>query len=60
LIRAQVVIGETIAKLFSAFDAKVVINYFHGGADAERIVEEIVSNGGDAFVSRPMSQKDSK
>jgi 3-oxoacyl-[acyl-carrier protein] reductase len=43
-------IGETIAKLFSAFDAKVVINYFHGEADAERVVKEIVGNGGDALA----------
>jgi 3-oxoacyl-[acyl-carrier protein] reductase len=43
-------IGETTAKLFSAFDAKVVVNYFRGAADAERIVEEIVSAGGDALA----------
>jgi len=43
-------IGETIAKLFAAFDAKVVVNYFQGKADAERVVDEIVGDGGEALA----------
>lgn len=43
-------IGETTAKLFSLYGAKVAINYFQGKEDADRIVKEITDNGGDAFA----------
>lgn len=43
-------IGETTAKLFSLHGAKVVINYFQGEEDANRIVKEIVGNGGNAIA----------
>lgn len=43
-------IGETTAKLFSLYGAKVVINYFQGKEDAKRIVDEIVGNGGKAIA----------
>ena len=42
-------LGETSAKLFALFGAKVVVNYFHGKQDAERIVNEIIAEGGEAF-----------
>jgi 3-oxoacyl-[acyl-carrier protein] reductase len=42
-------LGETTAKLFALSGAKVVVNYFRGKQDAERIVNEIVAEGGEAF-----------
>ncbi len=42
-------LGETTAKLFSLLGAKVIVNYFHGKHDAERIVNEIIEEGGEAF-----------
>ena len=41
-------IGETIAKLFALFGAKVIVNYFRGEKDAKRIVNAIMGDGGDA------------
>jgi 3-oxoacyl-[acyl-carrier protein] reductase len=51
-------IGETIAKLFALHGARVVVNYFRGAADADRVVGEITADGGEAVavaadVSRP-------
>lgn len=44
-------IGETTAKLFALYGAKVVINYFQGKEDAERIVKEIADSGhGEAMA----------
>ena len=43
-------IGETTAKLFSLHGARVAVNYFRGHNDAQRIVDEIVSNGGQALA----------
>lgn len=43
-------IGETTAKLFSLYGAKIVVNYFRGKGDAERIVDEIINGGGDAIA----------
>ena len=43
-------IGETAAKLFSLYGAKVVINYFHGKEDAGRLVNEIIAHGGSAIA----------
>jgi 3-oxoacyl-[acyl-carrier protein] reductase len=45
-------IGETIAKLFGAYGARVVVNYFRGEEDAERIVGEIVDAGGTALKAQ--------
>ncbi len=42
-------IGEVTAKLFSLHGAKVVVNYFKGQEDAERVVKEIKNAGGRAF-----------
>ncbi len=42
-------LGETTAKLFALSGAKVIVNYFHGKHDAERIVNEIIEEGGEAF-----------
>ncbi|HDZ76969.1 MAG TPA: SDR family NAD(P)-dependent oxidoreductase, partial [Candidatus Omnitrophica bacterium] len=42
-------IGETTAKLFSLYGAKVVVNYFKGKSDARKIVCEIAKHGGAAF-----------
>lgn len=42
-------IGETTAKLFAIYGAKVAINYFKGTKDAERIVDEIIEYGGSAL-----------
>ena len=39
-------IGETIAKMFAAFGSFVAVNYYRGKDDAERIVDEIRSEGG--------------
>ncbi|MDO8488563.1 MAG: glucose 1-dehydrogenase [Candidatus Omnitrophota bacterium] len=38
-------IGETTAKLFALQGAKVIINYFKGKQDSEKIVHEIKSQG---------------
>ena len=43
-------IGEVTAKLFSLYGSKVVVNYFHGKEDANRIVDEIVKGGGNALA----------
>jgi 3-oxoacyl-[acyl-carrier protein] reductase len=43
-------IGETIAKLFALHGARVVVNYHRGADDAARVVEEIVTAGGDAMA----------
>ena len=43
-------IGETTAKLFSVYGAKVAINYFRGEDDALRIVREIEDHGGEAIA----------
>lgn len=45
-------IGETMAKLFALVGSKVVVNYRRGQADAERIVKEIVDEGGTAIAVR--------
>ena len=45
-------IGETTAKLFAAFGARVIVNYHHGKEDAERIVREILAEGGEAIAFR--------
>ncbi|ARA94455.1 hypothetical protein AWN76_015690 [Rhodothermaceae bacterium RA] len=42
-------IGETIAKLFAAHGARVVVNYHRGKGDAERVVDEIAAAGGQAM-----------
>ena len=43
-------LGETMAKLFSLHGAKVVVNYYRGRQDAQRVVDEITGNGGEAFA----------
>lgn len=43
-------IGETTAKLFSVYGAKVAVNYFKGKDDAQRIVQEIEDHGGQAMA----------
>ena len=43
-------IGEMTAKLFAAYGAKVVVNYFRGREDAEKIVQDIVEQGGEAMA----------
>ncbi len=43
-------IGETTAKLFSLYGAKVAVNYLNGRDDAERIVKEITGSGGAAIA----------
>ena len=45
-------IGETTAKLFAMLGAKVVVNYYRGAQDAERIANEIQDAGGDAVALR--------
>lgn len=45
-------IGETTAKLFALFGARVAVNYFKGKNDAEAIVDEIRKNGGTAMAVR--------
>jgi|GEM_PF-4453 len=42
-------IGETMAKLFALFGAKVIVNYFRGEKDAKRVVTAITGEGGDAI-----------
>ena len=41
-------LGEVTAKLLAAGGAAVTLTYYRGEQDARRIVEEIVSHGGDA------------
>lgn len=41
-------IGETTAKLFSLYGAKVIVNYYRGKKDATRIVSEITEGNGTA------------
>jgi 3-oxoacyl-[acyl-carrier protein] reductase len=43
-------IGETVAKLFALHGSRVVVNYHRGAADAQRVVEEIISVGGEALA----------
>ena len=43
-------IGETTAKLFALYGAKVIVNYHRGAYDAARIVKEIADAGGDAMA----------
>lgn len=43
-------IGETTAKLFAAHGARVVVNYYRGAIDAERVVGEITEAGGEALA----------
>jgi 3-oxoacyl-[acyl-carrier protein] reductase len=43
-------IGETTAKLFGLYGAKVVVNFYRGKTDAGRIVDEIVQEGGAAVA----------
>ncbi len=43
-------IGQTTAKLFSLYGAKVIINYFKGKESAENIVKEIIKNKGEAIA----------
>ena len=41
-------LGEVTAKLLAAGGADVIITYYHGQQDAQRVVEEIVSHGAKA------------
>lgn len=41
--------GEVTAKLFGIYGAKVAVNYFRSKDDAERVVNEINADGGNAF-----------
>ena len=41
-------LGEVSAKLLAAGGAEVILTYYRGEKDAQRIVEEIVSQGGNA------------
>jgi NADP-dependent 3-hydroxy acid dehydrogenase YdfG len=41
-------LGEVTAKLLAAGGAEVIITYYHGEQDAQRVVEEIVSHGANA------------
>ena len=43
-------IGETTAKLFALHGAKVVVNYFRGETDAQRVVDEITAHGARAIA----------
>lgn len=45
-------LGETIAKLFSLYGSRVVVNYAHSADHARRVAEEIEAAGGEALVSR--------
>jgi 3-oxoacyl-[acyl-carrier protein] reductase len=42
-------IGETTAKVLALYGVKVIVNYLNGKDEAYRIVEDIRSNGGEAF-----------
>ncbi|EOR93616.1 3-oxoacyl-[acyl-carrier protein] reductase [Arcticibacter svalbardensis MN12-7] len=55
-------IGAEIAKRFATENASVIVNYAGSKADAERVVESIKNNGGDAIaiqadVSNPKDVK---
>jgi len=41
-------LGEVTAKILAAGGAEVIITYYHGQQDAQRVVEEIVSHGAGA------------
>lgn len=41
--------GETMAKLFGAHHARVVVNYYRGDEDAHRVAREITDAGGQAL-----------
>ena len=43
-------IGETIAKLLALHGASIIVNYHRGKDDAERIVQEIQAEGGNAIA----------
>lgn len=45
-------IGETVAKMFAAHGARVVVNYYRGQDDAERVVHEIMEAGGTAIAAQ--------
>ncbi|MCB0213275.1 MAG: SDR family oxidoreductase, partial [Anaerolineae bacterium] len=52
-------LGETTAKLFSLYGARVVVNYYRGQSDAQRIVGEIEESGGQAIaVQADVSDRD--
>jgi len=52
-------IGETTAKLFALFGARVIVNYHRGKEDADRIVQEILDEGGAAIaVQADVTQSD--
>ena len=42
-------IGETVAKMFCAHGARVVVNYYRGQEDAKRVASEIADAGGEAL-----------
>ncbi|MDF0665648.1 MAG: SDR family oxidoreductase [Nitrospira sp.] len=43
-------IGETVVKLFALLGSKVIVNFYRGKDDAERVVREIVREGGNAIA----------
>lgn len=43
-------IGETTAKVLALAGAKVIVNYHRGAEDAQRIVEEITTAGGESVA----------
>lgn len=43
-------VGETVAKLFGLFGSKIIVNFYRGKDDAERVVQEIVREGGNAIA----------
>jgi glucose 1-dehydrogenase len=45
-------IGEAIAQAFAAAGAKVVVNYLHDEAEAQRVVRAIREGGGEAIAVR--------
>ncbi|MBL7074390.1 SDR family oxidoreductase [candidate division KSB1 bacterium] len=45
-------IGETTALLFALMGAKIIVNYYRGKEDAEKVVKQIMQNGGDAIALR--------
>ena len=45
-------IGAAIAKALAAEGAQVVVNYSRGLSDAEKVVAEIQSHGGEAIAIR--------
>ena len=42
--------GEVTAKLFGIYGAKVAVNYFKSKSEAERVANEIIKDGGQAFA----------